>query len=60
MVYEDVSFNIQKILSYTCEAFITERSYQHLWPTVSQEVRQGRLKDLHQLCVLWETYISPA
>lgn len=50
MFYESVSFNVEVILKFnSCEEFINHRSYQHLWPELSEEKRKERLRELYNL-----------
>jgi len=50
MKYEGVSFNKNAVLKFnTYEEFIFHKSYQHLWPNISEEKRHERLKEVWQL-----------
>lgn len=50
MRYEGVDFNVEIILKFnSCEEFINHKSYQHLWPELSEEKRKERLEELYIL-----------
>lgn len=48
--YEKVSVNVDEILKFTADEFVSHKSYQHLWPELTNEKRKERLKELHELC----------
>lgn len=51
VTYEKVSFNIEVIRKFqSAQEFINHKSYQHLWPGLSEEKRKERLKELYELC----------
>lgn len=53
MCYESVNFNIDVVKAIPLEQFINHKSYQHLWPKLSDEDRKKRLTELYQLiCAL--------
>lgn len=50
MRFEGVSFNMKKALSFEDEnEFSSHRSYQHLWPKLSDDQRKTRLIQAYNL-----------
>lgn len=53
MRYEGTDFNIEIIKTFSsAQEFINHKSYQHLWPLLSEEKRKERLKELYELVLL--------
>ena len=49
--YEGVGFNIESIIAFkNADALCSHKSYQHLWPGVSDTIRKQRLKEVYGLC----------
>lgn len=49
MKFENVSFNEKFVKKFTTAQFAKHKSNAHLWPKITKEQREERLKEVHKL-----------
>lgn len=58
MVYEGVSFRDDIANVYTQDEFVSQYIGRNLWPGLTNEIKEARLKEFYQLCEQLKIYIK--